>query len=93
MLYSQAACAKTLMPLALSMESNPIMTIPAFFAISALFVLPTYPTLLAAVEIDDTGSTRVGKYVFNHPFLLPGIFTIVCAVSIAYFLVSLSFYL
>jgi hypothetical protein len=35
-------------------------------------VLPTYPTLLAAVEMDDTGSTRIGKYVFNHAFLIPG---------------------
>ena len=38
--------------------------------------LPTYPTLIAAVEMDDTGSTRIGKYVFNHPFLVPGVIAI-----------------
>jgi len=41
-----------------------------------LGVLPTYPTLIAAVEMDDTGSTRIGKYVFNHPFLIPGVIAI-----------------
>ncbi|MGL4680243.1 MAG: C4-dicarboxylate ABC transporter, partial [Plesiomonas shigelloides] len=45
-------------------------------AVSALFVLPTYPTLLAAVEMDDTGSTRIGKAVFNHPFMIPGVLCI-----------------
>jgi anaerobic C4-dicarboxylate transporter DcuA len=42
--------------------------------------LPTYPTLLAAVEMDDTGSTRIGKWVFNHPFVVPGVVTITLAV-------------
>ncbi|MCZ8486933.1 hypothetical protein O9993_22560 [Vibrio lentus] len=41
----------------------------------------TYPTLLAAVEMDDTGSTRIGKYVFNHPFFIPGVATISTAVA------------
>jgi anaerobic C4-dicarboxylate transporter len=45
-------------------------------------VLPTYPTLLAAVEMDDTGSTRIGKYVFNHAFLIPGVVAItLCVIS------------
>ena len=53
-----------------------IAAIAAFAAVSALFILPTYPTLIAAVEMDDTGSTRIGKYVFNHPFLIPGVIAI-----------------
>ena len=52
--------------------------------VSALFVLPTYPTLLAAVEMDDTGSTRIGKYVFNHPFLVPGVVCIFVSVILGY---------
>jgi anaerobic C4-dicarboxylate transporter DcuA len=51
---------------------TPLTAIASFAAVSALFVLPTYPTLLAAVEMDDTGSTRIGKYVFNHAFLILG---------------------
>jgi anaerobic C4-dicarboxylate transporter DcuA len=63
---------------------NPGAAVASFAAVSALFVLPTYPTLLAAVQFDDTGSTRIGKYVFDHPFLIPGTLTITFAVILGY---------
>lgn len=84
LLYSQAATAKALMPAALAIGVSPLTAVAAFPAVSALFVLPTYPTLLAAVEMDDTGSTRIGKYVFDHPFLVPGVVNIVTSVVLAY---------
>ena len=71
LLYSQGATTKALMPAALAIGVSPLTAVASFAAVSALFVLPTYPTLLAAVEMDDTGSTRIGKAVFNHPFLVP----------------------
>ena len=84
LLYSQAATTKALMPAALALGVSPVAAIAAFASVSALFVLPTYPTLLAAVEFDDTGSTRVGKYVFDHPFLIPGTCTIAFAVILGF---------
>ncbi len=84
LLYSQAATTKALMPVALALGVSPGAAIAAFSSVSALFVLPTYPTLLAAVEFDDTGSTRIGKYVFDHPFLIPGTLTIIFAVILGY---------
>ncbi|MCL2316903.1 MAG: C4-dicarboxylate ABC transporter, partial [Actinomycetia bacterium] len=45
---------------------------------------PTYPTLLAAVQMDDTGSTQIGKYIFNHPFFVPGVATIALAVVLGF---------
>ncbi len=80
LLYSQAAATRALMPLAITVGAAPVTLVASFAAVSALFVLPTYPTLLAAVEMDDTGSTRIGKYVFNHPFLIPGMLAIALAV-------------
>lgn len=85
LLYSQAATTKALMPAALALGVSPLAAIAAFAAVSALFVLPTYPSLLAAVEFDDTGSTRIGKYVFDHPFLIPGTVTIIAAVILGFF--------
>ena len=76
LLYSQAATAKALYPAAFALGVSPIAAVASFAAVSALFVLPTYPTLLAAVEMDDTGSTRIGTFVFIHPFLLPGVIAI-----------------
>jgi anaerobic C4-dicarboxylate transporter DcuA len=84
LLYSQAATTKALMPAALALGVSPVASIAAFAAVSALFVLPTYPSLLAAVEFDDTGSTRIGKYVFDHPFLIPGTVTIATAVMLGF---------
>ena len=89
LLYSQAATTKALMPTALALGVAPLAAVAAFPAVSALFVLPTYPTLLAAVEMDDTGSTRIGKAVFNHAFLVPGILTISFAVILGFLFGSL----
>lgn len=84
LLYSQAATTKALMPAALALGVSPVAAVASFAAVSALFVLPTYPTLLAAVEFDDTGSTRIGKYVFDHPFIIPGTLTIAFAVILGF---------
>jgi anaerobic C4-dicarboxylate transporter DcuA len=72
LLYSQAATAKALMPMALALNVTPLTAVASFSAVSGLFILPTYPTLVAAVQMDDTGTTRIGRMVFNHPFFIPG---------------------
>ena len=84
LLYSQAATTKALMPTALAIGVAPLGAVAAFPAVSALFVLPTYPTLLAAVQMDDTGTTQIGKFVFNHPFLVPGAINIAIAVALGF---------
>jgi anaerobic C4-dicarboxylate transporter DcuA len=89
LLYSQAATTKALMPAALALGVGPLGAIAAFPAVSALFILPTYPTLLAAVEMDDTGSTRIGKFVFNHPFMIPGLVNIALAVVFGFIIGSI----
>ncbi len=84
LLYSQAATTKALMPSALLLGVSPLTAIASFAAVSALFVLPTYPTLIAAVEMDDTGSTRIGKFVFDHPFIIPGVIAIALSVALGF---------
>ncbi|MGO2342467.1 anaerobic C4-dicarboxylate transporter [Vibrio litoralis] len=84
LLYSQGATTTALMPAALAIGVAPLTAVASFAAVSALFVLPTYPTLLAAVEMDDTGSTRIGKWVFNHPFMIPGVVTIASSVMLGF---------
>ena len=90
LLYSQAATAKALVPVivvALNMDVNTdqaYILVASFAAVSGLFILPTYPTLLGAVQMDDTGTTKIGKYIFNHSLILP------CCLSI-FFSVVLGF--
>lgn len=84
LLYSQAATAKAIMPTALALGVGNVAVVASFAAVSALFVLPTYPTLLAAVEMDDTGSTRIGKGIVTHPFIVPGILAIAFSVALGF---------
>ncbi len=91
LLYSQAATAKAITPVVIvalgittSDTSNVYMIVASFAAVSALFVLPTYPTLLGAVQMDDTGTTRIGKYVFNHAFFIPGVLAIGFSVALGF---------
>ncbi len=91
LLYSQAATAKAITPAIVAAlgisAANPgdsYMLVASFAAVSALFVLPTYPTLLGAVQMDDTGTTRIGKWVFNHAFFIPGVLAIVFAVALGF---------
>ena len=85
LLYSQAATAKAITPAVVAAlgitSANPgdsFMLVATFAAVSALFVLPTYPTLLGAVP------TRIGKWVFNHAFFLPGLIAIVFSVALGF---------
>lgn len=88
LLYSQAATAKALMPMVLALNVSPLTAIASFAAVSGLFILPTYPTLVAAVQMDDTGTTRIGRFVFNHPFFIPGTIGVVLAVLFGFLLGS-----
>ncbi|MDY5588596.1 MAG: anaerobic C4-dicarboxylate transporter, partial [Arcanobacterium sp.] len=80
LLYSQGATTATLMPVAAALGVSAGTMVASFAAVTGLYLLPTYPTTVAAVEIDDTGSTRIGKYVFNHPFIIPGVVSVSVAV-------------
>lgn len=89
LLYSQAATAKALMPMALALNVSPLTAVASFAAVSGLFILPTYPTLVAAVQMDDTGTTRIGRFVFNHPFFIPGTIAVILSVCFGFVLGSI----
>jgi anaerobic C4-dicarboxylate transporter DcuA len=80
LLFSQAATTKALMPLGLSLGMAPAYLVGIFPAVNGHFFIPGYPTLLTAIQFDRTGTTRIGKYVLNHSFMLPGLVTTAAAV-------------
>lgn len=91
LLYSQAATAKAITPtvvaalgITAASPDNSYMLVACFASVSALFVLPTYPTLLGAVQMDDTGTTHIGKWVFNHSFFIPGVLAIFFSVALGF---------
>ena len=82
LLYSQAATVRTLMPLGIALGINPAMLIAMFPAVNGYFFIPNYPTVVAAINFDRTGTTHVGKYVLNHSFMIPGLVATIGAVAI-----------
>jgi len=83
LLISQAATVVTLMPVAVAMGLPASVLIGVYPAVNGSFFLPTYGTVLAAVSFDQTGTTRIGKYLLNHSFMLPGLVTVAATTLIA----------
>lgn len=82
LLYSQAATVRTLMPLGLLLGINPALLVAMFPAVNGYFFIPNYPTVVAAINFDRTGTTHIGKYVLNHSFMIPGLVTTGSAIGI-----------
>lgn len=81
LLYSQAATTQTLMPLGLTLGIPAASLAGMFPAVNGYFFIPTYGTVIAAVNFDRSGTTRIGKYVLNHSFMLPGLIASVVSVG------------
>ena len=73
LLYSQAATTRALMPLGLALGIQPQFLIGAFPSVNGYFFIPTYGTLIAAINFDRSGTTKIGKYILNHSFMIPGL--------------------
>jgi anaerobic C4-dicarboxylate transporter DcuA len=91
LLYSQATTTQTLMPLGLQLGLSPAALAGAFPAVNGYFFIPTYGTLIAAVNFDRSGTTRIGKYVLNHSFMLPGLVSTLVAVGTGLVIAKLFF--
>jgi anaerobic C4-dicarboxylate transporter DcuA len=81
LLYSQAATIRALGPLGVALGLPPWGMIGAFPSVNGYFFIPNYPTIVAAINFDRTGTTGIGKYVLNHSFQLPGFVSTVVAVA------------
>jgi len=89
LLFSQAATVRALMPLGISLGIPAASLIAMFPSVNGYFFFPNYPTVIAAIGFDKTGTTHVGKYLLNHSFMLPGIIACVVAVLMGFLLSSI----
>lgn len=91
LLYSQAATIRAFMPLGIALGISPYLLIAMFPAVNGYFFIPNYPTVVAAINFDRTGTTRIGKYVLNHSFMLPGLIATIGSVGSGILLAKLIF--
>lgn len=89
LLFSQAATVRALMPLGLALSISPYMLIALFPAVNGYFFIPNYPTVVAAINFDRTGTTKIGRFVLNHSFMLPGLIATIVSVGLGILLVQL----
>ena len=87
-LFSQAATVRTLYPLALGLGISPLALVAMFPAVNGYFFIPNYPTVVAAINFDRTGTTRIGKYVLNHSFQIPGFVATIVAIIVGYMIIA-----
>lgn len=91
LLNSQAATVRALMPLGIALGISPALLIAMFPAVNGYFFIPNYGPIVAAINFDRTGTTRIGKYVLNHSFMLPGLVATISAVVIGMLLITFMF--
>lgn len=81
---SQGAAVAIVMPMALGLGMDPVMVMSFLPACYGYFFLPTYPSDLACIGFDRSGTTRIGKFVLNHSFMLPGLIGVICACGMSF---------
>lgn len=89
LLYSQAATIRAIAPLGIALGISPMMMIALFPAVNGYFFIPNYPTLIAAINFDRTGTTRIGKWILNHSFMMPGLITTVVSLVVGLLLIQI----
>lgn len=91
LLYSQAATVRALMPLGITLGVPAPALIAMFPAVNGYFFIPNYGTVVAAINFDRTGTTRIGKFVLNHSFMMPGLVATISSVVIGFGLIKFMF--
>lgn len=89
LLYSQAATVRAIVPLGLALGISPMMLIALFPAVNGYFFIPNYPTVVAAINFDRTGTTGIGKWILNHSFMMPGLVATSVSILVGLLLIQL----
>ena len=88
LLYSQAATVRAIVPLGIALGISPMMLIALFPAVNGYFFIPNYPTVVAAINFDRTGTTGIGKWILNHSFMMPGMVATLVSIVVGLLLVQ-----
>ena len=89
LLYSQAATIRAILPLGIALGISPMLLIALFPAVNGYFFIPNYPTVVAAINFDRTGTTGIGKYILNHSFMMPGMVATIVAIVTGILLIQI----
>ena len=86
LINSQGAVVVSMLPLAYSLGIPGWVLLGVFPSVYGYFFIPNYPSDIATVNFDRTGTTVIGKYLLNHSFMMPGLVCVITSTLVAYIL-------
>ena len=89
LINSQGAVVVAMLPLAYSLGIEGPVLLGVLPAVYGYFFIPNYPSDIATVNFDRSGTTVIGKYLLNHSFMMPGLICVFTSTIVAYVLSSL----
>ena len=84
-----AAALVTLLPLAYKPGIPGPVLLGVMPSVYAYFFIPNYPSDIATVNFDRSGTTKIGKYLLNHSFMLPGLTSVITSTIVGSILVKI----
>ena len=91
LINSQGAVVVAMLPLAYKLGIPGPVLLGVLPAVYGYFFIPNYPSDIATVNFDRSGTTVIGKYLLNHSFMMPGLISVFVSTIVAYSL-SMLFY-
>lgn len=79
---SQAVTVNTLFPVGVALGIPPEILVGTFVAVNGYFFIPNYGPIIAAIDFDTTGTTRIGRYILNHSFMIPGLLSLAFSLAL-----------
>ena len=79
---SQGATVATLCPVGIALGVPAPILVGTLVAVNGYFFIPNYGPIIASIDFDTTGTTRIGRYIFNHSFMLPGLLSMAFSLAL-----------
>ena len=83
LINSQGAVVVSMLPLAYSLGIPGPILLGVLPSVYGYFFIPNYPSDIATVNFDRSGTTKIGKYLLNHSFMMPGLVSVVVSTLVA----------
>ena len=91
LINSQGAVIVAMLPLAYSLGIPGPVLLGVLPSVYGYFFIPNYPSDIATVNFDRSGTTKIGKYLLNHSFMMPGLVSVGVSTLVAYLISWLVF--
>ena len=91
LINSQGAVVVAMLPLAFELGIAGPVLLGVLPSVYGYFFIPNYPSDIATVNFDRSGTTVIGKYLLNHSFMMPGLISVIVATVVGYLVTNVFF--